>query len=265
MRFDFMPANPATQLPLTDNRAFQYGDGLFETIVCPGGIPRFLADHHSRLTQGMEALGMEGAGDLSLETLGSEIARSLPAKNADAKVKVQVWRREGGLYTPENNGFHILVSAVPYTPSILTGDCEAGMCDSVRLAFTPVSRFKTCNALPYVLAGLEKKRKGLDEIVLLSQEGFLSECVSSNLFWVKDSTVYTPHLKAGCVAGVGRKQVKAALRENGYAVKTILARPVALQEADCAFATNVNGIRHFTSLGNKSFARFNPVDGFFST
>ncbi len=45
-------------MPETGNRAFQYGDGLFETIIFRNGRIRFLPDHFDRLQKGVKALKM---------------------------------------------------------------------------------------------------------------------------------------------------------------------------------------------------------------
>ena len=44
---------------MSDNRAFRYGDALFETIRLTNSKPQFLEDHLSRLLAGMKALKME--------------------------------------------------------------------------------------------------------------------------------------------------------------------------------------------------------------
>ena len=52
------------------DRGLQFGDGLFETIACRRGRPRFLALHLDRLLQGCERLNIQLEG---LETLRDEI------------------------------------------------------------------------------------------------------------------------------------------------------------------------------------------------
>jgi branched-subunit amino acid aminotransferase/4-amino-4-deoxychorismate lyase len=42
-----------------ENRAFRYGDGLFETMHIQDGEVRFYDQHYERLTSGMHALSMK--------------------------------------------------------------------------------------------------------------------------------------------------------------------------------------------------------------
>ncbi|HEX4618222.1 MAG TPA: aminotransferase class IV, partial [Steroidobacteraceae bacterium] len=61
---------PDGGLSLLD-RGLHYGDGLFETIACLGGRPRFLDLHLERLARGCARLGIENpdAAELRHEIL----------------------------------------------------------------------------------------------------------------------------------------------------------------------------------------------------
>jgi len=47
------------------NRAFLFGDGLFESIKVVNGKPLFIHAHHSRLTEGLKALKISAQSELS--------------------------------------------------------------------------------------------------------------------------------------------------------------------------------------------------------
>ena len=49
----------ATDMVSVRERGLHYGDGLFETIACPQGVPRFLELHLARLREGCERLRIE--------------------------------------------------------------------------------------------------------------------------------------------------------------------------------------------------------------
>jgi 4-amino-4-deoxychorismate lyase len=70
------------------DRGLHYGDGLFETIACVGGRPRFLALHLERLARGCARLGIQLP---ALEELRHEIL-SLAAEAERAIVKVLLTR-----------------------------------------------------------------------------------------------------------------------------------------------------------------------------
>jgi branched-subunit amino acid aminotransferase/4-amino-4-deoxychorismate lyase len=58
---------------LFDNRAFRYGDGLFETIRVIKGRPHNLMAHYNRLLSGINVLNLKGIENLSFEKLNADI------------------------------------------------------------------------------------------------------------------------------------------------------------------------------------------------
>src|SRR5688572_28417880 len=80
------------------NRAFAYGDALFETIRIIGGQARLLSLHMERLLEGMKILRME-VPDFFSEKYFEEKLLSLARLNKTyhgARAKLLVYRNEGG-------------------------------------------------------------------------------------------------------------------------------------------------------------------------
>jgi len=97
------------------NRGFAYGDALFETIRSSHGKLLFWEDHYFRLMASMRILRMEIPMNFTMEFLEDQIQKTLETNelsNVSARVKLSVFRNEGGLYTPKDNtvGFVIQVS-----------------------------------------------------------------------------------------------------------------------------------------------------------
>ena len=248
-----------------DNRAFCYGDSLFETIIAPQGNIPLWTYHWDRVNRGMEALGYEHPPHDSWqsEQLKSEIV-GLLAQNGllhqTARVKIQVWRDAGGKYTPTQRGFHYLIATQATAirePKLL----NAGVSETVRLHYTPWSAFKTGSALPYIQAGRERQAKGWDEIILLNEAGEVAEAGASNLFWIKNSTIYSPSITTGCLAGVTRAALLDLFQKN--AKKLSIGRfPLSeLQEAEHIFAVNVAGANHLCRVGGREFEPWEPLHG----
>lgn len=227
------------------DRAFQYGDGLFETMRFEAGKVWFWPDHHDRLTKGMAALQLDTPEGFDAGTL-HETIRALIDQNGlgdgQVRIKLQVWRQPGGLYTPTTHAANWLLTTKPGQPFAITEKTRLGIFREVRLSPSSVSSFKTLNALPYVLAGLFRQKHGFDDVVLLDTHGHLAECVASNLFWLKDHALHTPSLETGCIDGIIRRQL---LRTQP--VQQGLFMPDALESADAVFCANVNGVQ--TLLG----------------
>lgn len=227
------------------DRAFQYGDGLFETMRYEAGKLWFLPDHYDRLRRGMAALYLDVPDRFGQDELRHTILDLIQRNNLGAgqvRVKLQLWRQPGGLYTPTTHGANWLLTVKPGQSFALTNKPRLGIYRDVRLSPSPLSPFKTLNALPYVLAGLYRQQHHFDEVVLLDTSGHLAECVASSLFWLKDHQLFTPSLDSGCIDGIIRRQLL-----RGHSVQEGLFLPDVLESADAVFCANTSGIQ--TLLG----------------
>ncbi|MGL4207046.1 MAG: aminotransferase class IV, partial [Aeromonadaceae bacterium] len=80
--------------------------------------------------------------------------------------------------------------------------------------------------------------RGLPEAVVLDGSGDVVECVTANLFWCRDSVVYTPALAHSGVAGVMRAWVLSQLSQLGVSCREVTAPLHELLSADEVFITN---------------------------
>lgn len=242
-------------IPISD-RAFCYGDGLFETLITENGISSFFTAHLSRLKKGMEAFQFQGWStrlrEQQIEKQIQELCRLNKAENI-ARVRIQVWRKTGGLYTPSSTDFNLLITAHPAQKSKQLQALNAGFAQTVRIQHGNTAAYKTMSALPYVMAGLEKKERELDELILLNTKEHVTECVASNIFWVKNGVIYTPSLRSGCVAGIRREFLVKDFRKKGHIVRRTLAKKTRLLNADFIFNCNVASIQHIAFIDERSF------------
>ncbi|MFN3403590.1 MAG: aminotransferase class IV [Cytophagaceae bacterium] len=248
---------PANEFALSSaNRSFMYGDSVFETMVFKHGKIRFLEDHLERLFQGLKALS------ISKEFYQSEITEAVSAllkeENLEnARLKLQAYRKEGGLVQPMQNDAEWILSAAPLIiPSFLKNKC--GVYNEIPNRFSKISRFKTGNFLPYVLASIEKKELGLDEMIILDVENNISECTTSNIFWLKGHTLYTPSIETGCIEGIMRKQIFRWSRENNIQILEGKFKIEELNNADVVFTCNVSGICAIHEITNNAYKNTNP-------
>ena len=226
------------------DRAFQYGDGLFETLVVRNGKIKFLASHLERLKSGAKAMELSVPESFTKESLETSIFELILQNKLqdNIRIKLLVWRKEGGLYTPDSNEIYYLIKVSPLTTAAAYPIKSWRCYHQFRLTETLVSAFKTMNALPYVLASNYKKQHKLDEVVLLDQEGNVAEASASNLFWIQNNDLFTPALKTGCKKGIIRSQIKKLAPEYGYSWNEVLLNDITtLQNSDHIFVANVCG------------------------
>ena len=238
------------QLLKTDNRAFCYGDGLFETIVTGPGRINLVHMHQERLARGCKVLGIEFPEELKGDRLSGmmdDLIRENGLKG-DVRTRLTVWRNTGGRYAPESSKSSFYIDVKTTNKPVYLGMDTVGISKENHTLFSPISFAKTTNALTYVMAGREKLAFGWDEIVLTDTYGHLAETHLSNLFWTIGQQVFTPSLESGCIAGVMRTCLMSFLSTKGIQVNEVNVRAEVLNEANSIFTTNASGISYFTKL-----------------
>lgn len=213
-------------------RGLHYGDGLFETIACLGGRPRFLNLHLERLARGCTRLGIELP---DREELRREILAAA-AEAPSAIVKVLLTRGPAVA-----RGYATTGSEQPtrLTLRYRREDEPRNAQDGVRvrtaaqrLGENPaLAGLKHLNRLEQVLARREWSDGAIAEALMFSSSGMLISGVMSNVFLVEGARLRTPLLDRCGVAGVMRQVV---LREAARA--GIAAEEAPLDAGDLARA-----------------------------
>ncbi len=87
------------------------------------------------------------------------------------------------------------------------------------------------------LAKVEAIKAGYDEAILLSPQGYVSECTGENIFIIKNGTIITPPVSAGALEGITQNSIATIARDLGfdYEVGNILRSD--LYTCDEAFLT----------------------------
>lgn len=243
-----------------DDRAFCYGDGLFETIVTGPNRLNLINYHFDRLENGCQQLSIK-LPFLNAIELSEQINQLVEENNIKGviRAKLQVWRKSGGLYTPEqfNSNFLLTVSK-DETKSFYSQVESISDCHSSQLSYSQISFLKTLNALPYVLAGIEKNTGDYNDLIIKNEKEEVAEMIASNIFWIKDSIVYTPSLKSGCIEGVMRRFLLEEFKSINIECRQVLVKSNVLLKAQSIFLTNASGIKWVQNYQGSIFK--NPKD-----
>jgi len=245
MRAAHQPLFPA------QNRGFKYGDGVFETIkVCKGKIP-LAALHFKRLLLSLNLLGIKPA--FKEEELYASIME-LSRRNGCldlARVRLAVYRAQ------ENKAAFIIEAGA------LSGEVNelnqnglaVGLYPYARKSKDAFSNLKSANFLPYVMADLYAKEKGLDDCLVLNCDSQIADASKANIFLTKGKQVYTPALHGGCVNGVMRRFLIDVLKSINIHVLEQEINEADLLEADEVFLTNaIYGMRWVRSFKQKEYS-----------
>lgn len=257
MELTLVNGRPADQVAVSE-RALHYGDGLFETISCRLGRPRWLALHWQRLQAGCRRLQLPFE---DFQSLTDEVTQ-LAAGTSECIIKVIVSRgaakqrgyRPSGQETPTR-----IVSRHPWPVESDAGRPLRVALSSVRLGINPLlAGLKHLNRLEQVLAQ-QARPEGIDEVLMLSSAGELVGGSMSNVFLVNEAGLFTPAVHQCGVAGVMRRLLlEIADSSRTDRACQIIIRPVSADElagVSEAFVTNVRwGIRSIARLDGRELA-----------
>ncbi len=244
------------------NRGLNYGDAVFETLRCSAGKIYFWEDHYFRLMASMRILRMEIPMNFTQEYLENQILKTIEANGSIVKpyrVKILVWRQQGGLYSPTTNkiDFSIACSELENPFYTVNQDhYEVALFKDHYITSGLLSSLKTNNKIIHVLGSIYAKENGYDNCLLLNEKKQIIEALNGNLFLVKGETIKTPPIKDGCLKGIMRKQLLSILSEMyDYDIKEVSISPFELQKADELFITNVvRGIQPITKYRKKEYS-----------
>ena len=225
------------------DHGFLYGDGVYETLRAYEGRIFLWERHMARLRRSCELIGL----DLPIrDEVWIPIIAELLVRNGlqDAGLRLTVSRGEGELgidprLCPNPTIVVMAKPVVTYTDQ----QWEQGKVlhlSSVRrnseLAQPP--QIKALSFLNNILAKQEAVRVGADDALMLNMDGYLSECTTSNIFFLKNQQLYTPAVDCGILKGITRDVVielahklEVCVEEGRYTMEQLL-------QADECFITN---------------------------
>lgn len=245
---------------LTQNRAFLYGDGVFETLKIVNGKILFLEDHYFRLMASMRVVRMEIPMNFTMEYFEEQILNLVRQKeiSSSARARITVFRNNGGLYLPKTNEVSYLIHATPLENAVYvlnTASYEVDLYKDFYVTKQLLSSVKTTNKLINVTGSIFAHENGLENCILLNDTKNVVEVLQGNLFMVTGKKLITPPVSEGCLNGVMRKQILAlAKKMDGIEVYEEIISPFDLQKADELFLTNViTGIQSITKYRKKEF------------
>ncbi|WP_264553591.1 aminotransferase class IV [Flavobacterium sp. N2038] len=245
---------------LTQNRAFLYGDGVFETVKIINNKVLFLEDHYFRLMASMRVVRMEIPMNFTMEYFEEQILNLVQQKNiaSSARARITVFRKNGGLYLPQTNEVSFLIHATSLgnTSYVLnTAEYEVDLYKDFYVTKQLLSSIKTTNKMINVTGSIFANENGLANCILLNDSKNVVEALQGNLFMVVGKKLVTPPISEGCLNGIMRKQILALAKkmETIEVVEEVIS-PFDLQKADELFLTNViMGIQSITKYRKKEF------------
>lgn len=243
------------------NRGFAYGDSVFETIRVINGKIMFWEEHYFRFMASMRIMRMEIPVDFSPEFLEEEIlalVRANDLETSPARIRFSVFRKEGGLYSPETYDIGYVISVKPLDNPFYTLNSDFYEVELFKDHFINsglLSTLKTNNRAINVLGSIYAKENDYQNCLLLNENKSVVEALNGNIFLVKGKTIKTPPLSDGCIKGVLRGMLMEIIKVlPEYTLVEESVSPFELQKSDEIFITNViTGIQPISKYRKKEF------------
>ena len=244
---------------LINNRAFLYGDAVFETLIIFNDKILFWEDHYFRLMSSMRIIRLDIPDKYTPEFFKENIIKihNNISQTGNSRIRVNIYRSSGGKYKPEKNtpSFIISCESINYnTYKLNKGHYEVDLYKDYYLDNQLISSIKSNNKIINVVASIYASENGFDNCILLNKDKLVSEFINSNLFIIKDEKIYTPTLKSGCLNGVVRKNLFKILSSSSFEVCEQDLSTFDITQSDEIFGTNIaQGIFSVTKFRKKDY------------
>jgi branched-chain amino acid aminotransferase len=239
----------------TDNGAFRYGIGLFETMLVQDGAIKLASYHWARLFAGMQVLPFDVPPLMTPGFLESEVLRTVSKNKLGhlCRVRLQVYAGSGGIFEAGNKHPLFVIECYPLGPEtqlLNENGLVVGIAEGVRKSTDSLCNLKTSNALVYAIAAAQAKQNKWNDALVRNTAGNIIESAIANVFWIKGDKLYTPPLTEGCVAGVMRRDI---IDKLGIVTEAALTTEI-LYDADEVFLTNaIKPLRWVSRIGDKLY------------
>ena len=247
-------------ISIANNRAFLYGDAVFETIKVSNGKILFLEDHYFRLMASMRILRMEIPMEYTMEFFEMNILKLIEnfEKSEAYRIRITVFREGEGFYLPLQKNVSFLVSIATVDEakfSIKSTDYEVELFKDAAISTQLLSTIKSTNRMVQITASIFAKENGYNNCLILNTDKNVAEAIDSNLFMVQGNVITTPPLQDGCVNGILRKElIRLLQKQTEFTFEERSISAFELQKADELFLTNtIKGIQPITKYRKKTY------------
>ncbi len=235
------------------DRAFHYGDGLFETLLLENGELRFWPAHYQRLSESAQRLLIACPDKLWFE---HELQPYIALKKR-LVIKILLSRGSGGrgIQLPKKDSSNVYLLHYNADNIVLNQSIKAIFSEITLPENQNLAGIKHLNRLDYTLAAASLQQyPTFDEALLMDKHGHVIEGIIHNLFFVRDGIFYTADLSRCGVNGVMRRIILKKLKQMGKKVKIgDYLRSDVLAADECFVCNSVQGIRPLNAIGKQIF------------
>jgi len=223
----------------------QGGDAVWEGLRVYDRKIFCFDNHLNRLMESAKSMDFDNIP--TLEYIKDAIFSTLKENGMKDDTHIRLTLTRGKKITsgmnPQLNQFGCtLIVLAEWKPSIYSGKKLKLVTSNIRRN-SPLcldSKIHHANLINNILAKIEANHAGVDDAIMLDLNGFVAETNATNIFMIKNGTVYTPFPKA-CLPGITRDLIIEICNNNDM---KILEKDISLTElynADEVFTTGTMG------------------------
>lgn len=221
------------------DRAFNYGDGVFSTLLVENGKAQLLSYHINRLVHDANAIGVH----VDPAPLEQAIIRAISSVDDKCVFKVHISSGVGGRgYARDNTNLANVRFSFHVYPTHYRAMEQRGMsliCAETNLAIQPrLAGVKHMNRLEQVLVKQEVDAHNADDAVVCDTQDNIVESSAGNLFFYFNGCWHTPSLKGSGVNGVVRQYLIQALFNENHPLNVGEYSLEQLKQAQAIVVTN---------------------------
>ncbi|PYZ94040.1 branched-chain amino acid aminotransferase [Salipaludibacillus keqinensis] len=206
------------------DHGFLYGDGVFEGIRVYSGNVFKLEEHLNRLYESAQSIMLHIPYDK--EEMERIIVDTVRKNKLDtAYIRVVVSRGPGNLgldptFCSQPKVIVIAETLALFPKELYQRGLRLGSVSTRRNRPDVLSpQVKSLNYLNNILVKLEANQAGVDEALMLNDQGYVTEGSADNIFIVKNNTIYTPPVYLGALEGITRNAIIDLAKKHGYTMK----------------------------------------------
>ncbi len=234
------------------DKGILYGYGIFETIKSYNEYLFLFDRHYKRLIKSLKVFGIDFF--ISSAKLKSVIFELLKKNNI---------KKEGYIRITVTGDARIFIIAKKYKPlpkSYYESGVKLKISEFRRNNFSILPYYKTLNYFENFFLKKQAEKEGYFEVIFFDCNGNLAEGCTSNIFSVKNNTLFTPSVECPILSGIVREFVISVAKKHG--IKVIESKNIKKQQiysSDEIFLTNsMVEILPVRQVDNKKIGKTTP-------
>jgi branched-chain amino acid aminotransferase len=225
------------------DHGFLYGDGVYETLRAYQGRIFLLERHLARLRRSCDLIGLVlPVGDDAWVSIITDILGRNGLEDAGLRLTISRGEGELGIDPGLCASPTVVVMAKAFVPYPARMREQGVRLQLVSVRRNPPSaqspRIKSLSFLNNILAKQEAVQAGAYDALMLNMDGHVTECTTSNVFFVANQRLHTPSVDCGILEGITREVVIELAGDLGIEVEEGAYAAEDVLQADECFMTN---------------------------